>query len=270
MFVQRASQRAHRYKAEFGKSRLDEWIKQGLAFRADRKLQVGRRPIYQYGYRHYRRILQLVRLHASGLKDRDVILVQLFIRGYSVAPHEVREALLKEYRKARNKLNAPLRSIYADRQGEIPPKRKKQLRGQLGPADSRLLKTGMVPADDLMIALVRGARSPDTDKEIPVAKLASQSFGLLQPLLNTLAGMLAHDDRYPTDVERTIRKTGARDYWRAICIFESTRKAFRVLSGSKRIDLAAACDTIHSSLLSREISAFFLVMSLKLMASEPI
>jgi hypothetical protein len=138
--VERLTRRSVRYPGVFNEGLLDKWIEKGLAISGDRRENQGLRPTYRYGYRHYRRALQLVRLYAAGVRDRDAVLVQLFLSGYSVKPHEVREPLLTEFRKAREKINAPIRSIYIDRKGAIPPGRKRQLLEQFGPPDSRLLR----------------------------------------------------------------------------------------------------------------------------------
>lgn len=271
-FIDRVLRRADRYKAKFGERRLDEWIKQGLAFKGDRQRPTGRRQVYGYGHRHYRRALQLIRLHARGIRDTDEMLIQLFICRYSTAAHEIREALRQEYRKARNKLNASVRSTYADRGGQMPIGRKKQFGKQLGPPDGRLLQTGMVPAEDFLLALARVARSPDTHNFESLIKLFGSGGQFMRLPLNAVvglfAGMLMQDDQHPTEAELIITRGGAREYQQALCLFESVRKAFGVLASIQHKTIAETCNAIHMSLLSREMAAFFLVGSLKLVAGE--
>jgi hypothetical protein len=58
---------------------------------------VGQRPVYRYGRRHYRRVLQVLRLYARGIRQTDEILIMLFLNSYGVKPHEVREPLAREF-----------------------------------------------------------------------------------------------------------------------------------------------------------------------------
>jgi hypothetical protein len=274
-FVERVARRAERCGVHFDVIKLDEWIKQGLAFKADRAPSESRRPIYTYGHRHYRRALQLVRLYGSGIKDRDAILLQLFLREYSVRPHEVRDSLLKEFRKARRKLNAAANSIYADRIGPIPAGRRRQIKRQLGQPDHRLVKTGMVPSDDFIIEVVRAARTPK------VAQL-QESFGEacfqdgldLEHLSHSIvkavcSGMLVEDDEQKTEIERLIVSSTAAEYEQARMVFISVRSMFGVASLSREGFIAEGVEAIWLSLLSREFAAFFFVMALRITAIKP-
>ena len=59
----------------------------------DRGGNVGKRPVYRYSCRHYRRVLQVLRIYARGIKGRDEILIMLFLNGHGVKPFEVREPM---------------------------------------------------------------------------------------------------------------------------------------------------------------------------------
>ena len=71
-------------KVKFRKSLLDEWIDEGLVAKGDRLKNAGKRPVFRYGCRHYRRVLQVLRLYARGIKQIDEILIMLFINGDGV------------------------------------------------------------------------------------------------------------------------------------------------------------------------------------------
>jgi hypothetical protein len=266
-FVQRVAAWAGRYFITFDSSRLNEWIKQGLALKAEPGPSKGRRRTYTYSYVHYRRALQLVRFYRYGVKDTDAILVQLFIRGYSVEPHEVREALKKEFIKARAKLNSVIRSAYADSDDAIPAVRKEQLRRQLGEQDERLRKTGIVPPDDFVISALRAARDPSGVVAGRNAK--SDSF---QPIYNIItyfmSDMLAEDDEFSSKMEKIIARSGSREYQQARSAFQCVRKLFGIMSSSNQPHLAEASNAIYDSLPTREFTAIFLTLSLKLVAND--
>jgi hypothetical protein len=267
-FVERVASWAAEHDSGFSRSRLDEWIKQGLAFKADSGPGQGKRRTFTYGCRHYRRALQLVRFHSLGIRDTDEIIIQLFIRGYGVRPHEVREALRKEFGKARAKLNAQLRSTYADREGAIPPGRKKQFLGELGELDERFRKAGIIIPEDILIAAVRAARSQENCEGTENAEQNSdRRFG--DPLefgFHLLfGGMLEIGDDYETGIERTIRLSNDDEYEAAKLIFNSIRAGFfaigLILGNSA---LGNAFRTAYFALPMREATALMLVTALKL------
>jgi hypothetical protein len=81
---------------EFDLGRLREWIDNALVDEGDRGENIGKRPVYRYSYRHYRRVLQVLRRYARGIKGRDEILIMLFLNGHGVKPFEVRELIAQE------------------------------------------------------------------------------------------------------------------------------------------------------------------------------
>jgi hypothetical protein len=258
-FIARVTDRARRYGVNFGRGRLDEWIKQALAFAGDP-------PKRTYGYRHYRRVLQLIRFHAHGVKDRDELLVQLFICGYGARAHEVREALLKEFRKARAKLNSPIRSIYADREGAIPAGRAKQFRREMGEADGRLQRAGFVPTDEFLIAAVRDARNPDyrnnSNEQAPApSQLAPHAW------VDIFGGMLADGNEFATEFEHLIQRSGPEEYAQARNYFLKMRMALQIFTSSENRETEEAFAAAQRSMLQREMAAFFLVIALKNVAS---
>jgi hypothetical protein len=268
-FIQRVRRRSARYGVGFDQGQLDEWIKQGLAIPADRRENRGVRPIYTYGHRHYRRALQLVRLYAANVRDRDAVLVQLFLSGYSVRPHEIREELKKEFLKAIAKLNAPVRSVYFDREGPIPPGRFEQSLGQLGVADRRLTKADLVPTNDLLIRAVRAGRNPNSENcELVKANDVGADFGelafaLAQPVL---AGMLYADNEYASESENLIMQADESQYELARILF----LLFRCLCKPANVqgDHASAFEAIYRSLNQREFSALILTMALRFINNE--
>ena len=114
--LKRAAKWGAKRKVTFRKSLLNEWTKKGLVFDDDRDRGDNdkKRPTYRYGCRYYRRVLQVLRLYARGVRQTDEILIMLFINRYGVKPHEVREPLAREFARVRAKINAQARSVRFD------------------------------------------------------------------------------------------------------------------------------------------------------------
>lgn len=127
--ISRAKKRAEErgYRRDFSTAQLNDLIKDGLVPEGKRLNNRGKKPVFDYDWRCYRRVLQILRLQALGIISRDALLLQLFIRGYGVKPFLVRGVLRKEYRKACNQLNRQARSGYLDNNKPIPPKHKEKL-----------------------------------------------------------------------------------------------------------------------------------------------
>lgn len=180
-------------------SQYDEWVKQGLAPSADRLANQGRSPQYRYGTRHYRRALQLARFYGVGIRDRDALLVQLFLRGYGIDPHEMREALIKEISKAVAKLRSPVRSAFIDRNGSIPKASEASLTRSLGEQDAVFKRQGWGLEPDETINLARFTMNPPMpSKSLPNVRFEAVSAlnaeDDLATLIPFLEGLLTLDE----------------------------------------------------------------------------
>jgi hypothetical protein len=271
-FIERVAFWAERHNGRFDESRLDEWIKQKLAFPADTGPSQGKRRTFTYGRRHYRRALQLVRFHSQGIRDTDEIIIQLFIRGYE-APSDavrdgarpdvardrpwldtVRRSLRKEFNKTRAKLNTPLKSKFADNEGEITWRRKKQFLGQVGELDLRFRKAEIVIPDDDLIAAVRAARSPDDLKIDDSLRSVFDSF---------VHGILEIGGDGETRIERIVQSSSDEEYDATKEIFKFIRIAFHTIGlGDSAIGIAFR--TANIALSGRELTALLLATVLKL------
>jgi hypothetical protein len=202
-------------KVEFRESFLNEWIKQGLVVDDDRDRGDNERtrPTYRYGRRYYRRVLQVLRLYARGIRSVDQILILLFVGGHGVKPYEVREPLIREFARARAKLNAMARSHHLERSGNIPPKHKQSLARSLGEADKRFAEAGVAPNLDQTIAAIRAARSPDPESNLRRLSNARDSDPVVERLKVAMGGFLAVVPDVRGEVERTIIIATDADLW---------------------------------------------------------
>jgi hypothetical protein len=66
-FVERAAKWGAARGFKFKTSLLNRWINEGLLAEGDRGGNVGKHPVYRYSCRHYRRVLQVLRLYVHGL-----------------------------------------------------------------------------------------------------------------------------------------------------------------------------------------------------------
>lgn len=182
-FVDRVTGTAKGWGETLTKARLDEWMKQRLIEAARRQDNHGLRPSYVYDRRHYRRALQLLRLRAAGIVERDAIILQLFCRGYGVSPKDVRSALSNEVSRARSQLHSSVRSTYADRGGNIPAKRWDSLLRQIGEQDQRFAAAGFAISPGLIIDIMRASRSAeissDTIRELTARYGVDEQFARL-------------------------------------------------------------------------------------------
>jgi hypothetical protein len=269
-FIERVASWAACHNETFDEGRLDEWMKQALIPRGDRGPNKGLRPTYVYGCRHYRRALQLVRFHSQGINDTDEIIVQLFIRGYGARPDAgvdgpwldaVRKSLRKEFNKVRAKLNAQLRSKFADSKGEIPSGRKKQLLRQLGELDERFQKAGIAFSEDILISAVRAARSPVDPNPYKLLHANPTDF-----IFNSLfGGMLEISDDHKTEMERVILSSSDDEYETAKMIFKVIRIVLYALGSILEHSAAGmAFRTADLALSMRDLSALMLATTLKI------
>jgi hypothetical protein len=257
-FVSRVAERAAAHGVSFNATRLNEWIKRRLIPGAEWEANQGRRRIYFYDCRHYRRALQLVRLYSLGIVDKDAMLVQLFIRGYSVRPRELRRPLLSEFRRVRAQISRDVRSIYADRAGEIPPGHEESFLAQFGPADPRYSSAGVVPSSGQLIRSMRDARSPGMSSERPFD-------GTYKPLMESFAGILEPlDGRENTEVEKMILNAADEEFLGARAQLAIKRLAMRkdirtaIPVARRAIEIA-----IIAPFRSREYAALILVATLR-------
>jgi hypothetical protein len=209
--VKRAAKWGAKRKVEFRESLLKEWIKQRLVVDEDRDRGDNdkKRPTYRYGCRYCRRVLQVLRLYARGIRSVDQILILLFVGGHGVKPYEVREPLIREFARTQAKLNAMARSPRFDQDGQIPPKHKQSLARNLGEPDKRFAEAGIAPNLDQMIAAIRAARSPDPESGLRRVTNTPSADPIVEALKMAMGGFLAADPEFPGEVERTI--SGASD-----------------------------------------------------------
>jgi hypothetical protein len=203
------------------------------------------------------------------VRDRDEILVQLFVRGYGVQPHEVREALRQEFLKARAKLVAPVRSIYASREGEIPAGRKKQLMRQLGSLDPRFSPFAL--PEDIMVEFARASLGPVRYKENHTDFAGSMENGdavarnLLATIKTQISGMLSPHDGCGTDVESIIISAAANEYEQARLAFKHLWHVLNAFSSDRGCEdeMPGSFRTARDNLAGREVVAFVLAIILK-------
>jgi hypothetical protein len=270
--VRRVADRAQRYKAAVTPRLVDGWIERGLLPAGARRDNEGRRPIYVYGRSHYRRALQLVRLHSQGLRDYDAQIVQLYARGCGVRAFEVREPLRKEYRKAAAMLRASVRSTYADRSGDVPPKRKESFRRQLGDVDPPIADFGIQASDDDGLALWRYAVDPDVSARPnpnPTTVIPGMNglFPMVWPsIVQAMAGSFSQDDENPNPVEVAINSADDSTFDRARFAFNSIRAVARILDGAALLkpfgggENAFPGELLARGTIGREWSTFSLAM----------
>ena len=125
---------------EFRISLLNEWIMKGLVDDGDRGDNVGKRPVYRYGCRHYRRVLQVLKLYSRGIKSADQILIMLFLNGRGVKPFEVREPIAREFARARPRSMLMARSPDSTRTGRFRQSTRRASSAALGALTSVLSK----------------------------------------------------------------------------------------------------------------------------------
>ena len=203
--VERAAKWGAKRKVSFRISLLNEWIDKGLVDEGDRIKNAGKRPVFRYGCRHYRRVLQVLRLYARGIKRTDEILIMLFINGHGVKPNEVREPLAREFARASAKINAQARSDplrpgrphTAEAQGEPHP--------EPGQADERFLAANAVLPGAQMIEVMRAARNQDpgsTQRNPKYTSVETVPVAVLQSLMGGL--MVGGDDDGVGEAERLL------------------------------------------------------------------
>jgi hypothetical protein len=235
-----------RYGLQLDERWLHDLIKDALIPSADgREPNDGQRPVYTYGFRSYRRALQIARLRGDGFVERDPIRIQLFLKGYG--ERDIRQALWKQYSKYQKSLIAQVRSGYADNWERIPDGHKSSLMKNMGLLDTRFVDPALQLSDDDYIALLRAAKQSTVEpgNMLPVANFQRQlmdqglNFERLATFFpNMFGGLLmlnTEDERHangPDPIEKVILQASsaeyeqARDFYRII----TSRSAAHVLS----------------------------------------
>ncbi len=269
--VERAAKWGAKRKVKFRKSLLDEWIDEGLVAKGDRLKNVGKRPVYRYSCRHYRRVLQVLRLYARGIGQTDEILIMLFLNRYGVKPHEVREALAREFARGRAKINAQARSVRFDQEGPIPPKHKESLIRSLGQADDRFLAAKIVLPGGQMIEVMRAARNPDPESAQRNPKFASAETVPVALLQSLLGGLMAagDDDDDVGEAERLLRNASNSELEAARSTLLSIRRVFTSAPiASSKLILGPLREAYLASFAQPEFVTVQLVNMLRLSASS--
>lgn len=265
--VSRAAKWGRRLNVDFHERRFVQWIDQALVPEGARLGNEGNKPVFRYGCRHYRRVLQIIRLYSRGTKDRDAILVELFLKEHGVGAHEVREALVKEFLRAIGSLNGLLRSARVDEVGEVPPKHKESLIRSFGPADSRFVQAEIVPGSDDLITVVRAMRSSDPEsaaRKVCRGKSLISNLGALM-----LGGMLVQDPKYRNEFAKLIQQATDQELETARGIMATLRVLYSVLGPYLSQNLQGAVEAFDVAFSQREFECFLLVLGLKFVAKHP-
>lgn len=160
----RANERAMgRYGVVLSAAKLNDLIKDGLVPAATRSGNIGQRPIYEYGFRSYRRLLQVARLAREEVIERNAIIILFYLRGYGIHDWQVRDALATEFSRQMLSAGANVRSSFADNNKTIPNYSRESLLKSMGPLDSRLRKAGWGFSEEIYIGALRVARQQSFD-----------------------------------------------------------------------------------------------------------
>lgn len=243
----------------FTEALLSEWIDEALLAKGDRRGNKGNKPVFVYGYQHYRRTLQIIRLYSRGIKNKDAILILLFLSGYGIKPYQIREPLLKEMAKSRRVLNAQLRSTRFDETGEVPPKHKASLFRSIGNPDFRFSQAGIAPDAETLLRATRAMRSPDPD--LKVEKIKGNDPRLIDLIINSFAGFLSQDDEYPNKWDNLVSEAKDPDLLKAREIVILIRDAL-CNSPQLSVSFAPAAEAFRIAFAQRYFSAFLLVQGL--------
>jgi hypothetical protein len=267
--VERAAAWGASRGVEFDLGRLKEWIDNALVDEGDRGENVGQRPVYRYGCRHYRRILQVLRLYSRDIKSTDRILIMLFLNRHGVKAHEVREPLVREFARGVAKINAQARSVRFDQEGPIPPKHEESLIRSLGQADDRFVAAKIVLPGTQMIEVMRAARNPDPESAQRNPKFTSAETVPVAMLQFLLGGLMATVDDNVGEAERLLRSASNSELEAALSTLLSIRSVFA--SGkiaSSKLILGPFRDAYLASFAQPEFVTVHLVNMLRLSASS--
>jgi hypothetical protein len=270
-FVERAAKWGAARDFKFTTSLLNRWINEGLLAEGDRGGNVGKHPVYRYSCRHYRRVLQVLRLYARGLNSRDAILIALFLNGHGVKPFEVREPIAREFARARTKLNALMRSSRFDEEGPVPPKHKESLVRSLGPGDERFVKAGVILPPDQMVEAARAARSPDPESKLRTIMNSGAEDWRLQLLKPALGGILSEDPEIPAEIDQIIANATDADLTLSASILNLFRAVLSWLESKNRSpEIAGLLSGLLASFSQPEFIAAHFALQLTLLKRFPV
>jgi hypothetical protein len=211
-----------RYNEPFPESLFDDLQKDDLVPALERSENDGLSPTYFATWRHYRRALQLQRLRSVGIKRRDALRVQLFVRGYGLKVFEVRDAVRRELLRGLSELRPPLRSQYFHSQRDPGPAHLAAVERQLGTIDPRFESAGLKQPTQFILKQVR------------------LGFGVLsRSLLAPLEGLLLaglHNHPLPKLIDEALNASDD-DYMSArVALAWMERTGFRPVVGRNVID----------------------------------
>ena len=121
----------------------------------DRSRNDGLSPTFFATWRHYRRALQLQRLRSVGIKGRDALRVQLFVRDYGLKVSDVRGAVRDEFLRGLRELRPQLRSQYFHKAREPGPSHLAAVERQIGAIDPRFEAAGLKQATKFYLDKIR-------------------------------------------------------------------------------------------------------------------
>jgi hypothetical protein len=160
VLIQRLDARSRsRYAGGFLESWYDTLTDSGLIDRLERGPNAGLVPVYFATRAHYRRALQLKRMHSRGITGRDAQLIQLFLRGYGVQAHQVAGALREEIIRTITKFRPMLRSGYFQNSRDPGPKHSESVERQMGRLDPRFEAAGLKQPPEFYLEFIRSAFS---------------------------------------------------------------------------------------------------------------
>jgi hypothetical protein len=256
---------------ELRDSLLNAWIDEGLVDEGDRGGNVGKRPVYRYSCRHYRRVLLVLKLYSRGIRSRDQILIMLFLNGHGVKPFEVREPIAREFGRARAKLISMARSPRFDQDGVVPPKHKESLVRSLGNPDKRFLEAGVILGPDHLIEAVRAARSPVQDGTIRTIMNSRAENLLLEISKFAMGGILSKDPEFPAEIDIILANATDADLTLASSILNLFRAVLRWLESKNRSpEIAGLLDGLLATFSQPEFTAAHFALQLTLLKRFPV
>jgi hypothetical protein len=258
--IDRVSRRASdRYGVDFSEALFDDLIDDGLIQKGERLKNEGKHPVYEFGWRSYRRALQIARLRGKDVVGRDAIRVQLFLSDYSEPVWDMREALGREYERFGKNIANQIRSGYADNWKVVPFKHKESFIRQAGVLDPRFEAAGLrLPADQL-IGAFRNAKQKPVTAQTKISQDALRAWLLTKPqfqeipesLLRAFSGLLMFNPDPNARVDTgDIRKLFSADDEQ----FVRARRLYKVLIRSSFAPFWAIIQTAGSSKNQREAS----------------